>query len=194
MMRGTFSVMAVMAMGVNALETTKLDVASLYKSAAPAPGPILGAPAHEGVCSMVVHSVKPNLDVPKLPEVSYGNRDIPSALRRRLARRYEERGEAIPDYLQEGYKHPEGIAGAHHPEPVVHAPAPQPVHVPQAVHVHQEPHQPEPVIAHQIHAAHQHHAAHQPEPIIAHQHHAAHQPEPVIAHQHQAVHAPELVI
>ena len=49
---------------------------------------------------MIVHSVKPNLDVPKLPTVSYDKkRSLPSALRRRLARRYEERGEPVPDYL-----------------------------------------------------------------------------------------------
>ena len=92
--------MATLAMTSNALETTKLDIASLYKSAALA-GPI--APRigkQEGICSMIVHTVKPNLDVPKLPTVSYDKkRSLPSALRRRLARRYEERGEPVPDYL-----------------------------------------------------------------------------------------------
>ena len=48
----------------------------------------------EGVCSMIVHTVKPDLDVPKLPLVNYSkDREIPNALKRRLVRRYKERGE-----------------------------------------------------------------------------------------------------
>ena len=45
-----------------------------------------------------MHSVSPVLDVPKVPSVD----EMPSFLKRRLARRYEDRGEPIPDYLQDG--------------------------------------------------------------------------------------------
>ena len=48
-----------------------------------------------------MHSVKPDLDVPKVPSIHNAFDEIPNALRRRLARRYEDRGEAIPGYLQE---------------------------------------------------------------------------------------------
>lgn len=52
------------------------------------------------LCTLNVHSVKPDLSVPKLPTVDYSMTEIPTFLKRRLARRYEERGEPVPDYLK----------------------------------------------------------------------------------------------
>ena len=48
------------------------------------------------VCTLKVHTVKPTFDVPKVPSLS----EMPSFLKRRLARRYQERGEPVPDYLK----------------------------------------------------------------------------------------------
>ena len=49
------------------------------------------------VCTLRVHSVSPVLDVPKVPQID----SMPSFLKRRLARRYEDRGEAVPEYLKD---------------------------------------------------------------------------------------------
>lgn len=44
-----------------------------------------------------MHTVKPTLDVPKVPSLG----EMPSFLKRRLARRYQDRGEPVPDYLKD---------------------------------------------------------------------------------------------
>lgn len=49
------------------------------------------------VCQLRVHSVTPTLDVPKVPTLG----EMPSFLKRRLARRYLDRGEPVPAYLRD---------------------------------------------------------------------------------------------
>lgn len=49
-----------------------------------------------------MHSVAPVLDVPKVPAIN----EMPSFLKRRLARRYEDRGEPVPDYLRDDVSAP----------------------------------------------------------------------------------------
>ena len=113
----SFAVAAAVACeAARALSTTQLDVAALYgglqlaqtSSSSKVEAP--GFPAHQKVdplCLMQVHTVRPNLDVPKLPPVSHAaginqqNMDqLPPALRRRLQRRYEQRGMEVPAYLR----------------------------------------------------------------------------------------------
>ena len=51
------------------------------------------------VCTLRVHSVSPTLDVPKVPKLE----SMPSFLKRRLARRYKDRGEPVPEYLLDDF-------------------------------------------------------------------------------------------
>lgn len=48
-------------------------------------------------CVLKVHSIVPNLDLPKVHSID----QMPSFLKNRLARRHEAEGEEVPDYLQE---------------------------------------------------------------------------------------------
>ena len=97
---------ALVASFTRGLQTTKLDVASLYRDVV---GDVMlaqtrssaFAQGNDPLCTFRVHSVLPNVDIPKLPQLNYDeNKEIPDFLRARLARRYEERGEPVPDYLQ----------------------------------------------------------------------------------------------
>lgn len=96
----------------SALETTSLDMNELYKSVMPKSTMLaqIGSSSAtewavtsniEPICTLRVHTVKPMLDIPKLPSVDYSmQKEIPSFLKRRLARRYEDRDEEVPDYLK----------------------------------------------------------------------------------------------
>ena len=88
---------------VHALEQTKLDL-SMYNDVTFAQiGSTVGDASHHAgpLCTLHVHTVAPDLDVPKLPTIHNAFDEIPSALKARLRRRYEDRGEPIPDYLFE---------------------------------------------------------------------------------------------
>ena len=54
------------------------------------------------VCTLRVHSVLPVLDVPKVADLS----EMPSFLKKRLARRYIDRGEEVPEYLRDDVEAP----------------------------------------------------------------------------------------
>ena len=76
-----------------ALETTKIDM-SMYGQpmmfAQTASKTETGATAQ--VCNMQVHSVKPDLNIGKIPAADYRYEELPSFLKRRIARRAEETG------------------------------------------------------------------------------------------------------
>ena len=160
---------AVACQAARALSTTQLDVAALYgglqlaqtssSSSSSSKVEAPGFPAHQKadpLCLMQVHSVRPNLDVPKLPPVSHAatvsqqNMDeLPPALRRRLQRRYEQRGMPVPEYLRtEAADAPPSLAAP----PQLHGQAPQRGPEPKP-----EPRRPEPsyrAIAEPAHAMH----------------------------------------
>jgi len=90
---------AVSCMSANALESTMLDM-NMYndvvfaqtKSETTAEyGCVVGM---DPICTLKVHSVLPDLDVPLIPSPE----ELPSFLMRRLERRHEELGEDIPEY------------------------------------------------------------------------------------------------
>jgi len=47
-----------------------------------------------------VHTITPTLDAPDVPTI----KEMPSFLKRRLARRYQDRGEPVPSYLLDEVK------------------------------------------------------------------------------------------
>ena len=148
----TFAVVAAVAcQAADALATTKLDVKTLYggvqlaqtssTSQVEAQGFPVGTKA-DPLCLMQVHSVRPNLDVPKLPPVSYtqSGKELPPALRRRLQRRYEQRGLQVPDYLRDAAPEEPPALAAAQPEKVA-APAPrrEPPRLPEPTRAAPEP-------------------------------------------------------
>ena len=80
--------------------TTKLDMAMYNDVVFAQTGAFTnyaGASGGDALCTLRVHSVAPILDTPKVVEADFAN--MPSFMRKRLARRYEERGEPVPNYL-----------------------------------------------------------------------------------------------
>ena len=81
---------------VEALKQTKLDMGMyddvMFAQTASEPEKASDSP----VCTLKVHALHPSPAVltPVLPTINYDT--IPGALRRRMARRYEERGEEVP--------------------------------------------------------------------------------------------------
>ena len=84
---------------VEALKQTKLDMGMyddvIFAQTASEPDKASDSP----VCTLKVHALHPSpiVSVPVIPEINYDT--IPGALRRRMARRYEERGEDKPLHL-----------------------------------------------------------------------------------------------
>ena len=92
---------AVLTASAHAVGTTNLDTGTLYKGVTHLAQINSSSTSETAACAMEVNEVTANTEfVPTLPDLSYStDREIPSALKRRLARRYEERGEEVPDYL-----------------------------------------------------------------------------------------------
>ena len=90
---------AVAISSASALESTMLDM-SMYNDVIFAQiktEQVGDESKSKPVCTLRVHSVSPVLDVPKVPQIDL----MPSFLKRRLARRYQDRGEAVPEYLKD---------------------------------------------------------------------------------------------
>ena len=103
MFKNFAATMALAMSSAHALEQTKLDL-SMYNDVtfAQIGSTINDASYHSGpLCTLHVHTVSPDLDGPKQPSIHNAFDEIPNALKRRLARRYEDRGEPIPDYLKD---------------------------------------------------------------------------------------------
>jgi len=86
--------------GANAIRSTPIDM-GMYNSAVFAQTGSLAleaeAPKKKPKCTLKVHSIVPNLDLPKVHSVD----EMPSFLKNRLARRHEAEGEEVPEFLKE---------------------------------------------------------------------------------------------
>ena len=85
---------------VNALESTPIDLGLYEKQLMFAQTGATYGGSSDPVCTLKVHSVKPDIQQPKYQVVSESvAREIPDFMRKRMIRRYEEQGLAIPAYL-----------------------------------------------------------------------------------------------